>query len=122
LHIRQTRQARCHIGKKVTNSGLTLPAVVGQYHRCTRKQAPTELAMPEEKPSPRETGLYFALGQAGVEMVAPLCIGAWLDWQFDWRPWATVVGAILGFVGGTVHLILMAQQIEREQSEQKKKK
>jgi F0F1-type ATP synthase assembly protein I len=78
--------------------------------------------MPEETPSPRETGLYFALGQAGVEMVAPLAIGAWLDWQFGCRPWATVVGAILGFVGGTVHLIAMAQRIEREQSEQKKKK
>jgi F0F1-type ATP synthase assembly protein I len=78
--------------------------------------------MPEEMPSPRETGMYFALGQAGIEMVAPLGIGAWLDWQFGCKPWATVVGAIVGFVGGTIHLIVMAQRIEREQSEQKKKK
>jgi F0F1-type ATP synthase assembly protein I len=76
--------------------------------------------MPEEKLDPRETGLYFALGQAGFEMVAPIGIGLWLDYQFDWGPWATVIAAILGFVGGTVHLILMAQQIERERSKKKK--
>jgi F0F1-type ATP synthase assembly protein I len=74
-----------------------------------------------ENPSPRETGMYFALGQAGIEMVAPLGIGAWIDWQFECRPWAIVTGAILGFVGGTVHLIVMAQKIEREQSDRKKK-
>jgi F0F1-type ATP synthase assembly protein I len=78
--------------------------------------------MPDEMPSPRETGLYFALGQAGIEMVAPLAIGAWLDWQFGLGPWVIVVGAIIGFVGGTIHLIVMAQQIEREQTERKKKK
>jgi F0F1-type ATP synthase assembly protein I len=80
---------------------------------------PGWLSMPEQKPDPRETGTYFALAQAGLEMVAPLAIGAYLDYLFDWRPWGVVVGAILGFVGGTLHLIVMAQQIERKQTEKK---
>ncbi len=76
--------------------------------------------MPEdEKPSSRETGLYFALGQAGLEMAAPLVVGAVLDYWIGWGPWGVVIGAIVGFVGGTIHLILMAQQIEREQSRKK---
>ena len=69
----------------------------------------------------RETGYYFAMGQAGLEMVAPLGIGLWLDYQFGWRPWATILGAIVGFVGGTIHLIVMAQKIEREQTRKKDK-
>lgn len=76
--------------------------------------------MPEEQPSPRETGLYFALGQVGIEMVVPLSIGVWLDYQFDWSPWAAVVGAILGFTGGMIHLVVLAQAIEREQDKRKK--
>lgn len=68
----------------------------------------------------RETGLYFALGQAGIEMVAPLGIGLWLDYQFGWGPWGLIVGALVGFVGGTVHMIVMAQQIEREREKNRK--
>jgi hypothetical protein len=64
--------------------------------------------------------LYFALSQVGLEMVAPLGVGLWLDLQFGLGPWATVAGAVLGFVGGTIHLIVIAQQIEREQSKRKK--
>jgi F0F1-type ATP synthase assembly protein I len=67
----------------------------------------------------REIGMYYALSQAGLEMVAPLGIGIWIDCQFGWYPWATVILAILGFVGGTIHLIAMAQRIEREQEKNK---
>jgi F0F1-type ATP synthase assembly protein I len=71
--------------------------------------------MPEPKPD-RETGLYFALGQTGLEMVAPLAIGAWLDHHFGWGPWGLIIGGVFGFVGGTIHLIMLAQKIERERS------
>jgi F0F1-type ATP synthase assembly protein I len=70
--------------------------------------------MPEEQPDPHETGQYFALAQAGLEMVAPLVIGAVIDYAVGWGPWLTVIGTIVGFVGGTIHLIMMAQRIERE--------
>ena len=55
--------------------------------------------MPEDPPDSRELGYYFALAQVGVEMVAPLGIGLGLDFYFGWLPWATVTGAVLGFVG-----------------------
>ena len=72
--------------------------------------------MNQDPKQARELGYYFAMSQVGLEMVAPLCLGLWLDYQFDWSPWATIIGAVLGFVGGPIHLIVMAQRIEREQS------
>jgi F0F1-type ATP synthase assembly protein I len=64
----------------------------------------------------RELGRYFALSQAGLEMVVPLGIGLWLDYQFGWGPWGAIIGMILGFVGGLTHLIVMANRIERERT------
>jgi F0F1-type ATP synthase assembly protein I len=75
--------------------------------------------MPEETPDPREVGRYYALAQAGLEMVAPLVIGAFLDYKLGWAPWATVIGAIIGFVGGTMHLIIMAQRMDRDETRKK---
>ena len=75
--------------------------------------------MPEPEPDSRETGMLFALGQTGLEMAAPIGIGAWLDYRFGWAPWAVLIGAVIGVVGGTIHLILLSQQIERERSKKK---
>jgi ATP synthase protein I len=66
----------------------------------------------------REFGHYFALSQAGLEMVAPLLIGVWLDYQFGWSPWGAIVGMALGFIGGTAHLIVMAKRIEERRKKQ----
>jgi F0F1-type ATP synthase assembly protein I len=68
---------------------------------------------------PREVGYYYALAQTGLEMVAPLGIGLWVDYQFGTAPWGVVIGAIIGFVGGTAHLIIMAQKIEERRSKDK---
>ena len=35
------------------------------------------------------------------------------------KPWATVGGMILGFVGGLAHLIILSQKSEREESKKK---
>jgi F0F1-type ATP synthase assembly protein I len=78
--------------------------------------------MAEHAPDPREAGQYFALAQAGLEMVAPLALGAVVDHLMGWGPWLTVIGTIVGFVGGTIHLIVMAQRIERERERRKKNK
>jgi F0F1-type ATP synthase assembly protein I len=69
--------------------------------------------MPQEPPDSRELGYYFALAQVGMEMVAPLLLGVYLDYVFDWQPWATVVGALLGFVGGLTHLVMMVQRHDK---------
>jgi F0F1-type ATP synthase assembly protein I len=59
---------------------------------------------------PREMRRYMALAQVGWEMVAPIGIGLLIDYFFGWLPWATVVCSVLGFVGGMVHLVLLAQK------------
>ncbi len=74
--------------------------------------------MPLPPPSSRETGFYFALAQVGLEMVAPIGIGALLDAYLGWTPWGIVGGCIVGFAGGMLHLVVMLQQHEAEQRRQ----
>ncbi|HEV3256116.1 MAG TPA: AtpZ/AtpI family protein [Gemmataceae bacterium] len=66
--------------------------------------------MPEGPPDSKELGYYFALAQVGLEMVVPLVIGIALDHYLGWKPWATVAGALLGFVGGLGHLIVLVSR------------
>jgi F0F1-type ATP synthase assembly protein I len=78
--------------------------------------------MAEQDSDPHEMGRYFVLAQAGLEMVAPLAVGAVVDYFTGWGPWTTVAGAVLGFVGGTIHLILLAKHMERDESRKKKQR
>jgi F0F1-type ATP synthase assembly protein I len=66
--------------------------------------------MAENPPDAKELGFYFSLAQVGLEMVTPMCVGITLDYYLDWRPWATVVGLIVGFVGGITHMIVMVSR------------
>jgi F0F1-type ATP synthase assembly protein I len=65
-----------------------------------------------ESPNPKEFGRYVALGQVGLEMVAPIVVGLLLDHYLGWTPWALVGGAVLGLAGGLVHLIHLTNQAE----------
>lgn len=67
--------------------------------------------MPVGGDDPRRFGLYLALGQAGLEMMAPLVLGLWLDWLLGWRPWLTLCGIVIGFIGGLAHMIVIAQRL-----------
>jgi F0F1-type ATP synthase assembly protein I len=78
------------------------------------------VAMTEPNGDSREYGLYLAMAQCGIEMVVPLALGAWLDYVMGWTPWAAVAGAVLGFVGGMIHLISMSNKIGQSQSKKKK--
>ena len=51
------------------------------------------------------------MAQVGVEMVAPLCLGLYLDHLLGWSPWGLVTGAVLGFGGGVYHLIILADKL-----------
>ncbi len=65
----------------------------------------------------RELGRYFALSQIGMEMVAPIGLGLVLDYWLGWSPWCAVIGALLGFVGGLTHLIVLVNRpAEKEDS------
>ncbi len=70
--------------------------------------------MRNRTPDPRELGYYFALAQVGLEMVFPLGVGLVLDHYLNWSPWATVVGAVVGFVGGLFHLVIMVSRHDAE--------
>lgn len=62
--------------------------------------------------NPRELGYYFALAQVGLEIVAPLCIGLYLDYLLGWSPWGLIAGTGLGFAGGLFHLVTLAKKQE----------
>ena len=66
--------------------------------------------MADEGPNPRQLGKYLALAQVGVEMVAPIGLGVWLDFILDWVPWLTIAGVVLGFALGIYHLLVLTKQ------------
>jgi F0F1-type ATP synthase assembly protein I len=60
---------------------------------------------------PKEVGYYFTLSQVGLEMVAPLGLGLILDHYLPGlAPWGLIGGAVLGFVGGLAHLVILANR------------
>ena len=67
-------------------------------------------------PNPRETGRLFALSQVGLEMVAPIALGLFLDNHLGWTPWGVSCGAVLGLVGGLAHLVWMLKKFEEQDS------
>jgi F0F1-type ATP synthase assembly protein I len=67
--------------------------------------------MPQGGEDPRRFGLYLALAQAGLEMVAPMGLGIFLDRVLGWTPWLTIAGAVGGFIGGLAHMITLAQRL-----------
>jgi F0F1-type ATP synthase assembly protein I len=68
------------------------------------------------QPSQRETAKYFALAQVGLEMVVPIAVGLWLDEHLGWKPWGVVGGAVLGLVGGLLHLLALLRRFEQDES------
>jgi F0F1-type ATP synthase assembly protein I len=72
--------------------------------------------MAADRQDPAELGYYFALAQVGMEMVAPIVLGVALDNYLGWRPWGVIGGAIVGFVGGLVHLIVMVNRHDAQDS------
>lgn len=81
-----------------------------------RPNLPPDPARPER----REPGGYQSMGVAysvPSALVAPVLVlvfvGAWADRRFGWSPWATLVGALLGFVCGMVNMVRMANRLNR---------
>jgi F0F1-type ATP synthase assembly protein I len=71
---------------------------------------PGEVSMPERPPNPKELGQYVTLAQIGMEMVVPAGIGLLLDYYVGCRPWGVIGGAVLGLIGGLVHLVAIVNQ------------
>jgi ATP synthase protein I len=62
-------------------------------------------------PNGKDVGRYVAVGQVGLEMVVPIGIGLAVDYYTGWTPWGVIVGTILGFAGGLIHLIHLANKL-----------
>jgi|YelNatPaOPRAMG01_1025707.scaffolds.fasta_scaffold134918_2 F0F1-type ATP synthase assembly protein I len=65
-----------------------------------------------ELPDRNEMGRYVALGQIGMEMVAPIVAGLVADHYLGWTPWGMIAGAVLGLVGGFVHLVHLLNKMD----------
>lgn len=68
--------------------------------------------MPPGLPNPKEMGRLVALAQVGAEMVVPIVLGVVADHYLDSSPWGVIVGTVLGFVGGLLHLLAMLKKFE----------
>lgn len=69
-----------------------------------------------ELPDRKEIGRYLALSQIGLEMVAPIVAGLAADHYLGWTPWGLIAGAVLGLVGGLVHLVHLLNQMDAKDS------
>ncbi|MEI7683851.1 MAG: AtpZ/AtpI family protein [Planctomycetota bacterium] len=61
----------------------------------------------------RDSRLALAaeLSQVGLEMAAPIGLGALIDYWGGWTfPVAAIVGAVIGLVGGIFHLVVLANR------------
>lgn len=66
--------------------------------------------------NPRDMGRYFALAQVGLEMVVPIIVGLLLDSWLSCAPWGVVGGAVLGLVGGFLHLLHQLNKMDQKDS------
>ena len=78
--------------------------------------------MRAEPPDMKQLGFYWALSQIGLEMVSPLAIGVGIDYYTGSAPWAAIVGALLGLVGGLAHLIQMLKRRNEQVSQKPERK
>jgi F0F1-type ATP synthase assembly protein I len=58
----------------------------------------------------KDLGRYLAIGQIGMEMAAPIALGALIDSYFGCSPWAVSIGAVVGFIGGFAQLVRVASK------------
>lgn len=59
---------------------------------------------------------YASVGiEFGVSVVIGYALGAWLEQKFDFAPWGTIGGVLVGFAAGVKSLLHTSQVIIREQ-------
>lgn len=66
--------------------------------------------------TPKEIGRLYGLAFVGLEMVAPIVLGVWVDRHWNCSPWGVGVGAVVGLVGGIAHLAMIGRHQERMNS------
>ena len=61
-------------------------------------------------PQERRMAYYAELSQVGMEMAAPIGVGALIDYWRNWSPWCTIVGAVLGLALGLFQLVRLGNR------------
>ncbi len=51
----------------------------------------------------------MAISQVGLMMAAPALFGLFVDGWLGISPWCVIVGAVLGLIGGMIHLVRVVQ-------------
>jgi ATP synthase protein I len=72
--------------------------------------------MPDDQSGPRQMGYLIALGQVGMEMVAPIAIGVGLDVWLGTMPLFVVIGVLVGLVGGMAHMMAILKRMDQSKS------
>ncbi len=67
---------------------------------------------PPERRSNLSEGMEWAsrISTVGLEFALPPLAGVGLDRWWGTSPWATVIGAVLGFAVGMMHLLRVARE------------
>jgi len=63
-----------------------------------------------------------AVSQCGFEMVAPMLVGVLLDNWLGTMPWFTIIFLVFGFAGGLTHIVILSNQINKADEEERKAK
>ncbi len=66
--------------------------------------------MSDRPPGFQGIGRYLSLIAIGMEMVVPIGVGMLMDRRWDWTPWATLVGVVVGFVTGIIHTMTIVNR------------
>jgi ATP synthase protein I len=71
-----------------------------------------------KRPEPRSilsVGLEWASRATtiGLEFALPPLLGVLIDRRWETGPWATVVGAVLGFAVGMMHVLRLARELSK---------
>ena len=66
--------------------------------------------------SPLGIGLEWStrITTIGLEIAVPALVGWWLDERLGTEGWLVVVGAVLGAISATLHLVQMVQAMASE--------
>jgi hypothetical protein len=65
-----------------------------------------------EPRTPLSVGMAWAsrVTTLGLEFSLPALGGHWLDTRLGTRPWLTLVGSVIGFAVGMMHLLRIARE------------
>ncbi len=68
----------------------------------------------------RSKAVYNAAKHAsvGIELAVAICIGyfggRWFEQRFDWAPWGSLLGLLIGIGAGANTLVRVARDVSRE--------